>query len=141
MDESFELSAAEESFVAAESLDADESFVANEPFAVDVSFAADEPVIGNESFVADVSFAADDQVVETESRHSCDKCSFVSRYMSSLRRHVRQRHCEIKATDKPDLHPYVCDQCGKKFKTKTGHKNHDESVHKLTFKHTCSVCQ
>lgn len=69
---------------------------------------------------------------------ACDKCQFSTKYGSSLKRHKTLKH--TKETESQSSKAFVCDQCGKEFKTMTGLRSHDKNKHKQTFKYTCSVC-
>jgi len=99
MDESFELSAVEESFV-------------------------------------------EEEVVSAE-MYKCDVCCFTSKYKSSLTRHIYNKHIDLrkeKNSKAEDEKTFICDQCGRNFRSRTGLRLHAQSIHERKFKYTCAVC-
>jgi len=61
--------------------------------------------------------------------HSCDSCSYQSQYNQNLNRHKKAQH-QLGDDHEVNHKTYVCDQCGKTYKTKYGLTLHIRSIHK-----------
>jgi len=72
--------------------------------------------------------------------HSCDSCSYQSQYRQNLNRHKKTQH-QLGGDHEVNVKSYVCDQCGKTYKTKYGLTLHIKSIHQRIFKFQCQICQ
>ncbi|XP_049585009.1 zinc finger protein 142 [Syngnathus scovelli] len=66
-----------------------------------------------------------------EKPHACDQCDYRSNRADALRTHRTTRHCDVRA--------YVCEECGKAFKTGFILKTHQRQ-HGDRQPYTCGVC-
>ncbi|XP_077391934.1 zinc finger protein 142 isoform X1 [Festucalex cinctus] len=66
-----------------------------------------------------------------EKRYACDQCDYRTNRADALRAHRATRHCDVRA--------YVCEKCGKAFKTSFILKTHQRQ-HGDERPYTCGVC-
>ncbi|XP_077583637.1 uncharacterized protein znf142 [Stigmatopora nigra] len=66
-----------------------------------------------------------------EKRYTCNQCEYRTNRADALRAHQTTRHCDVRA--------YVCEECGKAFKSnfilKTHQRQHGERPH-----YSCGIC-
>ena len=71
---------------------------------------------------------------------SCNKCSFTTKYKTSLKRHqyrhVKNTLCDVNTNQIS----HICDQCGKSFRSRYGMQVHTKIKHQQKFRFTCAVC-
>jgi transcription elongation factor Elf1 len=73
---------------------------------------------------------------------SCNKCSFTTKYKTSLKRHqyrhVKNTLCGVNINQ--ILVSHICDQCRKSFRSRYGMQVHAKIKHQQKFRFTCAVC-
>lgn len=69
---------------------------------------------------------------EGDKPYACDQCDFRTNRADALRCHRDSRHC--------DSRPYVCEKCGKAFKTPFVLKTHQHQ-HSSGRPYSCGLCQ
>ncbi|XP_054643376.1 zinc finger protein 142 isoform X2 [Dunckerocampus dactyliophorus] len=67
-----------------------------------------------------------------EKPYACDQCSYRTNRADALRAHQNTQHCDVRS--------YVCEKCGKAFKTSFILKTHQRQ-HSDQRSYTCGLCQ
>lgn len=83
----------------------------------------------------------DDSFMEQDVQNpqKCNLCSYTTRRTFNLNRHVEMKHTLTNVTVvKQDK--FICENCGKGFKSKYGLTLHQNSFHKLQFRFKCDIC-
>lgn len=93
-----------------------------------------------------------EEIVETvRTEHTCELCNYKTADKSNFNKHLRTHGDQVQASemtstpmkgtdDTARLNEYICDQCGKTYKSKYGLKIHRKTKHELTYKHLCQIC-
>ena len=73
----------------------------------------------------------------------CDKCEFVTAHSSSLGRHIKEIHLNIKQKKKPTkpIGPKTCDQCAYLTNCNRALKRHKDAMHGNVKHFSCDICQ
>ena len=69
-------------------------------------------------------------------KYVCDICDYQTVHKSNLTRH-QQTHWD--AAETPELQHFLCNVCGKRYKSRYGLSLHTKSIHENTFKYECAV--
>ena len=70
-------------------------------------------------------------------KYVCDICDYQTVHKSNLTRH-QKTHWDAPGT--PELQHFLCNVCGKGYKSRYGLSLHTKSIHENTFKYECAVC-
>jgi hypothetical protein len=70
--------------------------------------------------------------------HSCSICNYTSSRKSNFTRHLQVHETDERLKKTKEI--YICETCGKQFKSKFALKLHTESIHLKKFKFSCPTC-
>ena len=94
----------------------------------------------NKSFLTegkDHSFDIFPKLPNVSQLHCC-KCDYRTSFKSDLKRHERI-HTKSNMPFE-EVYRFLCNECGKKFKTRYGLSLHRKGVHELQFRFECPIC-